>query len=141
MDVDTLSSPPINNYMKLIFGHMCNHAFIDPFDLDYWDTAHDKTITRDDLCFATCDFTNPSCYETVCEEFGFELKTVEYEPYTGLSPEDNWRIQPSLKWSEVWSPLVEESVRLDPDNYYFKTLYTPVRSIISLSDWYSTLAS
>ena len=119
---------------------MCNHAFIDPYNLDYWDTLHTQGITRDDLCFATTDFTNPSCYPVVCEEFGFDLNVVEYEPYTGLTPEANWRIQPSLKWQEVWSELVEESVRLDPDNYYYKTLYTPVRDIVSLSDWYATLS-
>lgn len=128
--------------MKLIFGHMCGHYFIDPHDLDYWDVLHDDTIRGDDLCFATTDFTNPSCYPEVCAEFGFDLPVVRYEPYSDLSPLDNWRIQQTgLRWSEVWSPLVEESVRLDPDNYYFKTLYTPVRDIISLSDWYTTLTT
>ena len=119
--------------MKLIFGHACNHAFIDPFGLNYWNSRD-----SDDLYFAVCDFTNPSCYNEVSQDFGRELPVVDYTPYTDLSPQDNWTIQQTLHWDEVWTDI-PHTRRLRRDGYYYITLYTPVSDIISLSEWYSTV--
>jgi len=139
--------------MKLIFGHACNHAFIDPIGLDYWNTLDSvKTgmpsnisgsgdtvsATWDELYFAVCDFTNPGCYDEVSLDFGRELPVVDYTPYTGLSAADNWTIQQTFHWNEVWSPDIPSARRLRRDGYYYLILYTPVSDIISLSDWYHT---
>ena len=121
--------------MKLIFGHACNHAFIDPIGLNYWNS---RDSNWDDLYFAVCDFTNPSCYDEVSLDFGRELPVVDYTPYTGLSAADNWTIQQTLHWNEVWSPDIPSARRLRRDGYYYLILYTPVSDIISLSDWYHT---
>lgn len=126
--------------MIYIFGHACNHNLMRP-EHDYYSLLERYRAGKlgREFSFAHCDFTNPSCKPEVDRDFGYTLPVVEYTPWTGLSPVDNWRIQQTFDFSETWEDI-PDTVRTDPDGYYYKTLYTPLKDLLTIDEWYATVS-
>ena len=126
--------------MILIFGHACNHNLMrQPHDYYNLLERYSRGQLGREFHFALCDFTNPSCKPEVDRDFGYTLPTVEYTPWTGLTPAEHWNIQQGFDFNETWEDIPSHK-RIDPDGYYYKTLYTPIRNLLTIDEWYAVVS-
>ena len=126
-----------------IHGHGCMHNLIHGHRLHWTDPYYnylsivrasrlDKIPYPHRIVYAVHDFVNPEIneYQQTCENFQMDLVCAVYHPYIGLTPEECLAVQQTFDWREC--PV---ECLLDTNNYYYKTLYTRVESIISWEDW------
>ena len=126
-----------------IHGHGCTHNLIHGNKLDWMDPYYNYlSIVRasrlnkldfpHQIVYAVHDFMNPTLdeYSSVCENFQFELPLETYIPYLDLTPQECLRLHKTFDWREC-----PQECLYDLDNYYYRTLYTPISSIISWEDW------
>jgi hypothetical protein len=124
-----------------IHGHACDHEVFSTFEYSKLQMAVDSGyVSRDQLRRAIHPYTNPCEYDwiTILEDFGITSLTDEiYLPLTDLTPQALLEIQ-LRDWN--WTQVAEHSIEAaDPNSYYYKTLYTPVKDIISIDDWVEAL--
>ena len=126
-----------------IHGHGCSHNLIHGKRL-LWSNPYynylsivrasrlNKILHPHQIVYADHLFTNPDSvdYHQTCEDFQLDLPVEVYTPYTNLNAEECLRLHKSFDWREC--PV---QGLLDTNNYYYKTLYTSVSSIISFKDW------
>lgn len=132
-----------------VHGHGCSHNLIHGTHLHWTDpyynyltlcTASRRStlLTPYSIVYAAHPLVNPSQeeYQLVCKDFQFELPIQTYTPLVGCTPEEYLAIHRSFDWSQCPYYML-----LDKNNYYYKTLYTSVASIISFEDWCSLTLS
>ena len=126
-----------------IHGHGCMHNLIHGARLHWTDPYYNylsivrasrlnKLLFPHQIVYAVHDFVNPdfSEYLQTCEDFQLQLECAIYHPYIGLSLAERLSVHRGFDWREC--PV---SCLLDVNNYYYKTLYSAVSSIISWEDW------
>lgn len=136
-NLPTLSTYPIH-------GHHCNHNLFNTYDYpDLVEAVANGYIHPTQLRRAIHPYTNPCEYDwlTILEDFGITSLTDEiYLPLTDLTPEQLLEIQiRDWDWLQVTSGTLQTLWLVDPDSYYYKSLYTPVKDIISTDDWVRAL--
>ncbi len=121
-----------------IHGHACDHDIFSTFKYEKLLMAVGSAyVSRDQLRRAIHPYTNPteSDWLTICKEFGIDrLKDEIYLPLTDLSPEELLEIQLT-----DWNHSSHQYSCIDTNSYYYKSLYTPVKDIISIDDWVAAL--
>lgn len=126
-----------------IHGHGCSHNLIHGARLHWTDPYYNylsivrasrlnKLLFPHRIVYAAHLFMNPAAdeYQSVCENFQFELPVEDYIPYTNLTPEECLLLHKSFDWREC--PV--EGL-MNTNNYYYRILYSTVREIISWEDW------
>ena len=120
-----------------IHGHACDHDIFSTFKYAKLRMAVDSGyVSRDQLRRAIHPYTNPCEHDwiTILKDFGIPSLTDEiYLPLTDLTPQALLEIQ-LRDWN--WT---EATKAADPNSYYYKSLYTPVKDIISIDDWVEAL--
>lgn len=120
-----------------IHGHACDHNIFNTFDYAKLQMAVSSAyVSVLQLRRAIHPYTNPNVYDwlAILEDFGIDtLKDEIYLPLWDLTPEGLLEIQMG-DWNWTQAKLSN-----DPDSYYYKTLYTPVKDIISIDDWVALL--
>lgn len=121
-----------------IHGHACAHNIFGTFDYSKLQMAvHSGYIERSQLRIALHPYTNPTM-DTLLIYKDMGVDTLELEPYTSLidlTPEALLEIQ-LRDWN--WT---QAGMAYDPNSYSYKSLYTPVKDIISITDWVAALKS
>ena len=125
-----------------IHGHMCTHNFMCGVQYHWSDPRHNYRSLLENyhsgnlgdsrIVYAVHPMMNPDDkeYLDTCTDWGFRLHWCDYTPFINKTAEEYLAIQATFDWTQC--PYVN---LIDTNNYYYKSVYQPVKSIITFEDW------